>query len=174
MRLPPSLLLPALLSACAVSMGPPRTHPEALRVALFDAAGDPVGSVVLTADSAGMDLAFDVHDLSPGPHGVHVHATGRCERPDFLSAGPHLDDDHHQHGWDNPAGHHLGDLHDLIVGPDGRARQTLRLVPTHGRFAQRLLLDGDGSAVIIHAGPDDGHTDPSGQSGPRIACGIVA
>lgn len=171
-------LLPALLAllagACAVSLGPPKTHPEALRVALFDAGGASVGNVVLTADSAGMDLAFDVHDLPPGPHGVHVHTTGKCERPDFLSAGPHLDEGHHQHGLDNPAGHHLGDLGNLIVGPDGRATMTLRIVPTTGKFFARTLLDTDGSAVIVHAGPDDGRTDPSGNSGPRIACGIVA
>ncbi|HET7041078.1 MAG TPA: superoxide dismutase family protein [Gemmatimonadales bacterium] len=172
----PSALLPLLLatSACAVSMGPPRTKPEALRVALFDRDGASVGAVVLTADSAGMTLAFDVHDLSPGAHGVHVHAIGRCERPDFLSAGPHLDVGGHAHGLDNPAGHHLGDLPNLVVGPDGRATATLRLQPRDGKFTPRTLLDSDGSAIIIHAGPDDGHTDPSGNSGARIACGIVA
>ena len=163
-----------LLAACAVSLGPPKTDPVALRVALFDAAGGPVGSVLVTADSAGVALAFDVHDLPPGPHGVHVHSAGRCERPDFLSAGPHLDVGHHQHGLDNPAGHHLGDLPNLVVGPDGRAKMTLRLSPAEGRFSNRTLLDADGSAVIIHAGPDDGRTDPSGNSGARIACGIVA
>lgn len=167
-------VLPILLAAaCAVSMGPPRTRAEALRVALFDAEGGSVGGVVITADSTGMDLAFDVHDLPPGPHAVHVHAVGLCERPDFLTAGPHLDNGAHQHGLDNPAGPHLGDLEDLMVGPDGRAKATLRLVDRHGKFSSRFLLDRDGSAIIIHAGPDDRRTDPSGKSGPRIACGIV-
>lgn len=161
-------------AACAVSMGPPRTKVEDLRVALFDAEGGSVGSVSLTADSTGVALTFDVHDLPPGPHAVHVHRFGRCERPDFLSAGPHLEEAGHQHGLDNPAGPHLGDLDDLLVGPDGRAHAVLRLIPRHGRFITKYILDGDGSAIIIHAGPDDRHTDPSGQSGPRIACGIVA
>jgi Cu-Zn family superoxide dismutase len=169
-----SSTLVLLLGACAVSMGPPRTRTEQLRVGLFDASGASVGSVVLTSDSVGMTLAFDVHDLPPGPHAVHVHAAGKCERPDFLSAGPHLDQGGHQHGLDNPAGPHLGDLEDLHVGPDGTARATLRLTQPRGRFTTHSLLDSDGSAIIIHAGPDDRHTDPSGNSGPRIACGIVA
>ena len=169
-----SLALGAGLSACAVSMGVPRTMADALPVALFDAAGRAVGNVILTADSTGLDLKFDVHHLAPGTHGVHIHAAGRCERPDFLTAGPHLDDGAHHHGHTNALGWHLGDLPNLEVGPDGTARLTLRLIPKGTKFELRRLLDTDGSAVIIHAGPDDERTDPSGGSGPRIACGIVA
>jgi Cu-Zn family superoxide dismutase len=168
------LLLTLLLGGCAVSFRPPRTEVQALPVALFDADGRAIGGVVLTADSAGIDLAFDVHGLPPGAHGVHVHAVGRCERPDFLTAGAHLDDGAHHHGRDNAEGWHLGDLPDLEVGPDGTARVTLRLIPKGPKFELKRLLDGDGSAIIIHAGPDDGRTDPSGGSGPRMACGIVA
>ncbi len=169
-----ALALSAGLTACAVSMGVPRTKADALPVALFDAAGRAVGNVVLTADSAGLDLKFDVHDLTPGAHGVHVHAAGRCERPDFLTAGAHLDDGAHHHGRLNPAGWHLGDLPNLLVGPDGTARVTLRLGSRSPGFELKRLFDGDGSAVIIHAGPDDGLTDPSGGSGARIVCGIIA
>ena len=169
-----ALALSAGLTACAVSMGVPRTKADALPVALFDAAGRAVGNVVLTADSAGLDLKFDVHDLTPGAHGVHVHAAGRCERPDFLSAGPHLDTGAHHHGHTNPEGWHLGDLPNLQVGPDGTARVTLRLIPKGMKFELKRLLDADGSAIIIHAGPDDEQTDPSGGSGARIVCGIIA
>lgn len=173
-NLAPSLALGAGLAACAVSLGPPVTKMDDLRVALFDGSGNPVGSVVLKADSVGMSFTFDVHDLPAGPHAVHIHAAGRCERPDFLSAGPHLNPEHKQHGVDNPAGPHMGDLDDLRVGADGRAQQTMRITRPKGKFTPRTLLDADGSAIIIHAGPDDRHTDPSGKSGPRIACGIVA
>ena len=163
-----------LITACAVSMGVPRTRVESLPVALFDAAGRAVGTVLLTADSTGLDLKFDVHDLAPGTHGVHLHAAGRCERPDFLSAGPHLDDGAHRHGHLAPEGWHLGDLPNLEVGPDGTARLTLRMIPKGAKFELKRLLDNDGSSVILHAGPDDERTDPSGGSGTRIACGIIA
>lgn len=171
----PFLALPLLaLAACFVSLGPPVTKMEDLRVALFDGSGASVGTVLLKADSVGMSFTFDVHDLPPGPHAVHVHSAGRCERPDFLSAGPHLNPEHKQHGVDNPAGPHMGDLEDLVVGADGRAHQSMRITRPKGKFTPRSLLDSDGSAIIIHAGPDDRHTDPSGNSGRRIACGIVA
>lgn len=170
-----SLALSAgLLTACAIAMGPPRTTGEALAVALFDADGRAVGNVTLNADSAGMDLVFDVYRLTPGPHGVHIHETGRCERPDFLSAGGHLDDGAHHHGRLNPAGWHLGDLPNLMVGPDGTARTTLRLGARTRSFSLRNILYSDDATIIIHAGPDDGQTDPSGNSGARIACGIIA
>lgn len=169
------LVLPLVaLAACALSLGPPVTKMDDLRVALFDGAGTSVGTALLSVDSVGMTFTFDVHDLPPGPHAVHVHSAGRCERPDFLSAGPHLNPEHKQHGLDNPAGAHMGDLDDLLVGPDGRARQVVRITRPKGKFTPRSLLDADGAAIIIHAGPDDRHTDPSGKSGPRIACGIVA
>ncbi len=171
----PSLALSAsLLTACAIAMGPPRTTGEALAVALFDAEGRAVGNVTLTADSAGLDLMFDVYRLTPGPHGVHIHEVGRCQRPDFLSAGEHLDDGAHHHGRLDPAGWHLGDLPNLMVGRDGTARTTLRLRSRTRSFSLRDILDRDDATIIIHAAPDDEHTDPSGNSGPRIACGIVA
>ena len=120
-----SLAFSAGLAACAVSMGVPRTKADALPVALFDAAGRPVGTVLLTADSTGLDLKFDVHDLAPGTHGVHIHAAGRCERPDFLTAGAHLDDGAHHHGRTNPDGWHLGDRPgDPPAHPEGREART--------------------------------------------------
>ena len=162
-----------LVAGCAVALGPPKTLADALPVALFDTEGRHIGTAVLTADSTGLKIALDVAGLPPGPHAVHLHEHGICERRDFLSAGAHLDDGAHQHGRLNPAGPHLGDLDDLVVGPDGTGRAVLRLAPARGRLDTRLLLGGDGSAIIIHAGADDGHTDPSGKSGPRIACGIA-
>ena len=166
----------ALLSAgaCAVSLGPPSSKADRLPVALYDAVGRPVGTVTLTADTLGLELRFDVHGLPPGPHAVHLHATGECERPDFLSAGPHLDDGAHHHGLAAPNGHHLGDLPDLQVADDGTARTKLHLRATTGNFRPGVVFDRDGAAVIIHAGPDDGVTDPGGNAGARIACGIVA
>lgn len=162
------------LGACAVGLGAPGTKADRLPVALYDATGARIGTVTLTADTLGLELRFDVFGLPAGPHAVHLHATGACERPDFLSAGPHLDDGAHHHGLDAPGGHHLGDLPDLVVDADGTARVKLHLRPTTGNFRPGIIFDRDGAAVIIHAAPDDGHTDPNGNSGPRIACGIIA
>ena len=169
----PLLLLPLLLSACAVSMGPPSTKAESLPVALFDGTGARVGTATLTSDPAGLTIVVEVAGLAPGVHAVHIHEHGLCERPDFLSAGPHLDDGTHQHGRQNPAGPHLGDLDQLTVGADGRGTARLRFTPLSGRFQPKLIFGGDGTALIIHAGPDDERTDPSGNSGPRVACGIM-
>ena len=163
------------LTSCAVALGPPSTHADQLEVALFNSDGAQVGTMTLTMDRSGesMDLVFDVHDLPPGSHGVHLHEVGRCERPDFLSAGAHLDDGDHQHGRENPKGPHLGDLADLIVNEDGTAHRTLRIAPGRGHISMGLIFGGDASAVVIHADPDDQRTDPSGNSGARIACGII-
>lgn len=165
--------LALLTSACSMALGPPPTRAEALPVTLFDSDGRNVGTATLTGEATGLRIVLEVAGLPPGSHAVHVHEHGRCERPDFLSAGAHLDDGAHKHGRLNPAGPHLGDLEDLLVGPDGRGHAELRLAPARGRFVPKIIFGDDGSAIIIHAGPDDGRTDPSGASGPRIACGIV-
>ena len=175
MNRPLRALLLVGITGCAVALGPPNSHADHLPVTLYDATGTRVGTVTLTLDEKGetMAMVFDVYGLPPGAHAVHIHSIGLCERPDFLSAGPHLDDGGHQHGLDNPAGPHLGDLPDLLVNEDGTARRTLRLAPAVGHIHMNTLFAGDGSAIVIHADPDDRHTDPSGKSGPRIACGII-
>lgn len=165
--------LATALSACAISMGPPTTAANDLPVELYDVGGTRVGTATLTADSTGLTIALEVAGLAPGVHAVHIHEHGLCERPDFLSAGAHLDDGRHQHGRHNPAGPHLGDLDAITVGPDGRGAARLRFTPSHGRFQPKVIFGGDGTALIIHAGPDDGRTDPSGNSGARIVCGIM-
>lgn len=163
------------IAGCAISMGTPNTRADHLPVALFDATGSRVGTVTLTMEGndEALTLVFDVYGLPPGSHGLHIHAVGSCQRPDFLSAGPHLDEGEHQHGLDNPKGPHFGDLPDLIVNEDGTAHRTLRLAPKAGHIHSSLLFGGDGSSIVIHADPDDRHTDPSGNSGIRIACGIL-
>lgn len=167
------LVLPLLLAACAISMGPPTTAADALPVALYDGGGTRIGTATLTADETGLTIVLEVAGLPPGRHAVHIHEHGRCERPDFLSAGAHLDDGTHQHGRQNPAGPHLGDLEEVTVGADGQGSARLRFTPLSGRFQPKLIFGGDGTALIIHAGPDDQRTDPTGNSGPRIACGIM-
>ena len=108
--------------------------------------------------------------LPAGAHGIHIHTTGRCDAPDFASAGPHWNPTSRQHGRDNPQGAHHGDLPNLNVGEDGRA--ALEFTVPEAQLAG--LFDADGAALVVHASADDGRTDPSGNSGGRIACGVIA
>ena len=126
------------------------------------------GTATLTMADGRMRLMVNASGLARGAHGVHIHDVGKCEGPAFASAGPHWNPTMKMHGRDNPMGAHGGDLPNLMVGTDGRGSISID-VP--GSVAQ--LLDSDGAAVVIHADPDDYKTDPSGNSGGRIACGVL-
>lgn len=130
--------------------------------------GEKVGTAIAEEVDGAIRVMVEVHGLAEGVHGTHVHTTGKCEGPDFASAGGHWNPTTHQHGKDNPMGPHAGDMPNLSVGADGRDK-TIFTLPS-GTYAG--LLEGDGSALVVHAGPDDYKTDPSGNSGGRIACGV--
>jgi Cu-Zn family superoxide dismutase len=115
-----------------------------------------------TASLSGNQLTIDANGLTPGVHGMHLHAVGRCDGPDFASAGPHWNPASRKHGMENPEGPHQGDLPNLTTGADGHAVVTIE-VPAG-------MMDADGTALVIHAAADDNRTDPSGNSGARIAC----
>lgn len=144
-------------------------------VELKDGQGKSVGTIILWdqgADSIGYEL--HLHDLTAGEHALHFHQVPKCEGPDFKSAGPHFNPDNKKHGFDNPEGHHEGDLRNFTVAADGKAS---------GRFEAKGIRLGDGPdslfsngpvAIVVHAKADDYKTDPSGNSGDRVACGIVA
>jgi Cu-Zn family superoxide dismutase len=119
-------------------------------------------------------VRIDAAGLAPGTYGVHLHAVGRCDPPAFASAGPHWNPAARQHGKDNPMGMHMGDLPNLVVGAGGRGGYEFAIAdaPLAGPSAD-ALLDADGAAVVIHAQADDYRTDPSGNSGARIACGVL-
>ncbi|MDR2858662.1 MAG: superoxide dismutase family protein [Novosphingobium sp.] len=140
---------------------------------LLAADGTHKGRARVVAIGDRLELKVAVRGLSPGQHGVHLHAMGTCTAPDFTSAGPHLNPAGRMHGSMNPQGSHLGDLPNLEVGRNGRGTITVGISGTPGE-TRPLLFDADGTAVVIHAAPDDYHTDPAGNAGPRIACGILA
>ena len=164
-----------LLVSSAVSpiaQGQPRTE---LVVGLHNAQGEQIGSVMLLEEeSSGVFIRGKVSKLPPGAHGFHIHAEGKCEPPDFMSAGPHFNPLGKQHGPKNPAGPHAGDLPNLIVGPDGSAE--VNVVASHVtlRTGPQTLVITEGTALVIHADPDDDTTDPDGSTGARIACGVIA
>jgi Cu-Zn family superoxide dismutase len=136
------------------------------------ASGLPGGTAQLLASGAQVNVSIAVVGLAQGVHGVHLHMTGSCEAPEFTSAGAHLNPGGHQHGTNNPAGAHLGDLPNVTVGSSGSGSVSATLSGTREEVLTQLF-DSDGTAVVVHAGPDDYRTDPSGNSGGRIACGVL-
>ncbi|MGP1283592.1 MAG: superoxide dismutase family protein [Parasphingopyxis sp.] len=173
----PASGLPFALIACApVADAPVSPPPQAAEVAeavLRDASGAPRGEAMLTQLDQGIRLVLRVENMEPGVRAAHVHMTGRCDAPDFTSAGGHWNPFGREHGRDNPAGQHMGDMPNLIVGQNGTG--LLEVTITGGRIegGDAALLDEDGAAVMIHAGPDDYRSDPTGNAGPRIACGVI-
>jgi Cu-Zn family superoxide dismutase len=146
-------------------------------VPLVNASGANIGTVRVFAENTGVTLRIDAAGLPAGMHGAHLHAVGKCEGPKFTSAGGHWNPTSKQHGHQNPAGYHTGDLGNLGVGADGKLTAGL-LVPgvrvsSDGFGDGPVLLDADGAALVIHAGQDDEKTDPSGNSGDRIACAVL-
>ena len=141
-------------------------------VQLVNGQGEPVGTLRVSPHEDGTFLALSVARMPPGVHGVHLHAVGRCDTPDFTTAGPHLNPTSKQHGTRNPQGPHLGDLPNMSVGANGEGQLTA-VVRAH-LTPNTALTDADGTAIVVHASADDYVTDPSGNSGARIACGVVA
>lgn len=137
-------------------------------VALRDAQGQPVGEARIVDSPNGILIHAAFHDLPAGEHGFHIHETGRCE-PTFDAAGDHLAKEDRQHGLLREGGPHAGDLVNLQVASDGRVAAVVRAPAL--RLAD--LEDGDGSALVIHAQPDDYRSQPSGAAGDRIACGVI-
>jgi Cu-Zn family superoxide dismutase len=151
-----------------------RAAPAATATAeLKDATGKPVGSATFEPAQGGVRVRVTVSGLAPGAHGLHVHGAGACVGPDFKSAGGHFNPTGRKHGLLNPEGHHGGDLPNLEVAADGRGAATAVLGGvTLGEGAASLFHEG-GTSLVVHADPDDGKTDPAGNSGARIACGVV-
>jgi Cu-Zn family superoxide dismutase len=168
------LLFPALLlAACSRGHPPAGAAPAAVASGPFrNAGGDRVGVATLTDTAGALRLTVSVGGLAPGRHGLHVHATGTCTPPAFTSAGGHFNPDGRKHGRLNPAGPHLGDLPNLVVGADGSADTSFALRGAESS-GPRSLLQPAGTSVVIHAGPDDERTDPSGGSGDRVACAVL-
>lgn len=133
-----------------------------------------VGEAAAAREGALVRVRVTVRGFAPGIYGVHLHQIGRCEAPDFESAGPHWNPGGRQHGRLNPQGPHLGDLPNLEVRANGAGRIDFEVrVPAGTEAGANPLLDADGTAVVIHAAADDERTDPGGNSGARIACGVL-
>ena len=163
------------LSACGMfggGGGSPSPRGSTARVSFINAQGQPAGTATLTSTGDGVFISAQLRNLPEGLHGMHVHQVGRCEPP-FESAGGHFNPGAREHGFLNPQGEHAGDLPNITVRSDGTAAADHHASGLRLEGGANALLDGDGSALVVHAGVDDYRTDPSGNSGPRIACGVV-
>jgi Cu-Zn family superoxide dismutase len=149
--------------------------PKSARAEIVNAQGAKIGSAKITLTSDGVKIAVKVSQLTPGEHGIHIHTVGKCEGPAFTSAGGHFNPTNAHHGVHNAQEPHphLGDLMNLVVDMNGKANASfITNGVTLGDGANSLFHEG-GTALVIHAKADDLMSDPSGNSGDRIACGVI-
>ncbi len=143
-------------------------------VSIVNSKGETIGDAMLTQQENGVKIKLTAENLPPGRHGFHIHDVGKCEKPDFQSAGGHFNPFKRQHGFKNPEGPHAGDLPNIEVGQDGKINtEVFASLVTLQQGKPNSLLDMDGTALMIHEKPDDYTTDPAGNAGDRIACGVI-
>lgn len=167
-----------LLGGCNLfqSKSVPVSAPDALtaKALMYNTENELIGEVAFQETEKGVELSAILNSLKPGEHGIHIHEVGKCERPTFESAGAHYNPAKKQHGIENPKGPHVGDLPNLTADENGEVHLNL-MAPqfTLKKGEKNSLFDADGSSVVIHEKADDYKTDPSGNSGARIACGVI-
>jgi Cu-Zn family superoxide dismutase len=164
------LLVPALLWTAAAwgQAAPVTAHAD-----FMNAKGEKVGTAVLTQVPGGVRIVATLAQLPPGSHALHIHTTGRCEGPDFMSAGGHFNPSMKQHGKDNPMGPHAGDLPNFDVDASGKGQATVTAAGVTLSDGANSLFHPGGTALMVHAAADDYKTDPTGNAGARLACGVI-
>ncbi|MBP3038620.1 superoxide dismutase family protein [Bacillaceae bacterium Marseille-Q3522] len=162
------LIVPLLLTGCM------EEKISKLDVEMFNADGDSLGNITLTEKAQGLEFALDLSGLTPGVHAIHVHDSGNCQPPDFKSAGDHFNPDQKKHGLLHPEGSHAGDLPNIIVKEDQTVKVTFMAPQVTLRDGKTSLFTKKGTSIVINDQADDGMSQPAGDAGDRIACGVIA
>lgn len=163
------LVLTVLFLTAAQGMALAATKAKAI---LINAKGEKTGEASFKEVKEGVEVSLKVWGLSPGVHATHIHEEGVCAPPDFKSAKGHFNPELKKHGKDNPEGYHAGDLPNIAVAGNGKGSVNF-VTPDLSFKGDNSILKKGGTAVIVHAGPDDNVTDPAGNAGDRVACGII-
>ncbi len=162
--------LAVLTAGCLASLS---AQAQTAKASLKDASGKDVGQVQLLQTPHGVLLKLSVKGVPAGEHAFHIHAVGKCEPP-FTSAGGHFNPGGKKHGMEAAEGQHAGDMPNLHIPASGElAVDVANPMITLVKGQPNTVFDADGSAIIIHAGTDDYKTDPTGNAGDRIACGVI-
>ena len=166
-------ILAGFVVACVVAGAPLAARQNQVKVEMKDLQGASIGTATLSpAKGGGVAIALDLRNLAPGEHAFHVHQVAKCEPP-FATAGPHFNPAAKKHGLENPDGSHAGDMKNITVGADGTVKVViLNTQVTLGEGPNSVFLNG-GTSLVVHAKPDDMKTDPAGNAGDRIACGVI-
>ncbi|MBS4210146.1 superoxide dismutase family protein [Bacillus sp. FJAT-50079] len=144
-----------------------------IEVDLINTKGDSIGKATLSETDKGVKIAVKAEGLEPGTKAIHIHETGKCVAPDFTSAGAHFNPGQREHGFENPNGFHAGDLPNIEVSAQGTVNAIITAPNVTLKQGENSLLDEDGSALVIHKKADDYKTDPAGNAGDRIVCGVI-